>query len=207
MLNRIFDPNNFVFRPLGKLVDIVTFSLMWVLGSLTVLLYGPSTTALYDAMAHCLSRGTQGGYGRYAQSLKANFKVACPAGVLKLALYWALIQGYNWFCTRAAQGGGKYAAYITYCVFLIVLGGVLAYLFPVLSRFEFRLGGLLANALKLAMAHPFTTLLLGLLTNLCVTVCFRFWPLALLLPYVWARLACLLLERVFRPFMETPTEE
>lgn len=202
MLNKIFNPDNFIFRPLGKLVDIVTFSLMWLFGSLTVVLYGPSATALYDSMAHCLSKGTQGAYGRYAYSLKANFKVACPAGVLTLALYWVLIQGYNWFCTGAAQGGMMYAAYIAYCVFLVVIGGIIAYLFPVLSRFEFRLGGLLATSFKLAMSHPFTTLLLGLLTNLCATAGLRFWPAVLILPYLWARLACLLLERVFRPFME-----
>lgn len=202
MLNNIFNPDNFVFRPLGRLVDMAAFSLMWLFGSLTVILYGPSATALYDSMAHCLSKGAPGGYGRYVHSIKANFKVACPAGLLTLALYWALVQGYNWFCAEAAQGGMMYAAYAAYCVLLVVIGGIAAYLFPVLSRFEFRLGGLLAASLKLAMSHPLTTLLLGLLTNLCAAAGLRFWPAVLVLPYLWARLACLLLERVFRPFME-----
>lgn len=206
MLNNFFNPDNFIFRPLGKLVDVVLFSLMWLFGALTVILYGPSTTALYDSMARCLSKGTLGAYGRYVHSIKANFTVAFPAGLLTLALYWALLQGYNWFCTEAAQGGMMYAAYIAYCVFLVVIGGIIAYLFPVLSRFEFRLGGLLVTTLKLAMSHPLTTLLLGLLTNLCATAGLRFWPAVLILPYLWARLACLLLERVFRPFMEPSAE-
>ena len=97
--------------------------------------------------------------------------------------------------------------YIAYCIFLIVIGGITAYLFPVLSRFEFRLGGLLAASLKLALSHPLTTLLLGLLTSLCVATGLNFWPAVFVLPYLWARLACLLLERVFQPFMEPPAEQ
>lgn len=207
MLNRIFDPDNFIFRPMGILVDVLAFSLMWLFGSVTLILYGPSTTALYDSMARCLSKRSLGGYGRYVESIKSNFKVACPAGLLTLAIYWALLQGYNWFCTEAAQGGARYALYIAYCVFLIVIGGITAYLFPVLSRFEFRLGGLLAASLKLALSHPLTTLLLGLLTSLCVAAGLNFWPAVFVLPYLWARLACLLLERVFQPFMEPPAEQ
>ena len=52
------------------------------------------------------------------------------------------------------------------------------------------------------------TLLLGLLTVGCVLLCVEFWMwmVWLVLPYVWALLASLLLERVFRPFMEEQGE-
>ena len=91
MLNRIFNPENGFFRVMGLLVDVVAFSLMWLVCAATVVLLGPGTTALYDAMARHLRRGVLGGYVRFWESLKANFKVGCAAGLVVFALGWALL--------------------------------------------------------------------------------------------------------------------
>lgn len=209
MLNKIFNPDNFVFRPMGKLVDIVMLSLLWLVTSVVLVPFGPSTAALYDVMAKCMVKGEQWPYSRYLQTMKENFRTGCPAGLIVLALsfYLWLLRGFLY--TRAAEGGGEifYVLYVATWVLMVVLNGMMAYVLPVLSRFEFRLGGLFATCARLSIAHLPTTLLLGLITTLCVLVCTVWWVPLFFIPYAWARVACLLLERIFRPYMEAREEE
>lgn len=206
MFNKIFDPNNFVFRPLGTLVDVFSFSLMWLMCAATVVLLGPGTTALYDSMARYLRKGEVGGYARFVQTLRSEFKVACPAGLVVVAAGYGMVKLHGALYTSAAAGDRlSFALYIAYWIFLVLICGIAAYLFPMLARFEFKLGGLLSTGVKLAMSHPLTTLLLGLLTVGCILLCVIYWLPGLIVPYIWARLACLLLERVFRPYLDPPS--
>ncbi len=203
VLNRIFNPENGFFRFMGLLVDVVAFSLMWLVCAATVVLLGPGTTALYDAMARHLRRGVLGGYVRFWESLKANFKVGCAAGLVVFALGWALLELHGvLFAGAAADNHTMFALYVAFWVCLVVVCGIMSYIFPVLSRFTFGVGGLLSASVKLALAHPFTTVALGLLTVGCLLACVAFWWPGLVVPYMWAWLASFLLERVFRPYME-----
>ena len=203
MWNSIFNPENGFFRAMGVLVDVVAFSLMWLVCAASIVLLGPGTAALYDAMARCLRKRSVGGYVRFFESAKANFKVGCPAGLAAAAVGYVLVRLHGALYAGAAAGSRtSFTLYISFWVLFLVVCGIMAYVFPVLSRFEFGLAGLLSTGVKLALAHPFTTLALGLLTGVCVLLCAILWWPGLFAPYLWARLACPLLERVFRPFME-----
>ena len=173
MLNNIFNPDNFVFRPMGRLVDVVVLSVMWFVTSIVLVPFGPSTAALYDVMAKCMVKGEQGPYGRYIQTMKENFKTGCPAGLIVLTFNFYLWLLRSLLYTRAVEGGGEmfYVLYVATWVLLVVVNGILAYVLPVLSRFEFRLGGLFATCARLAIAHLPTTLLLGLATTLLILMC------------------------------------
>ncbi len=209
MLNKIFNPENGFFKFIGILTDVFAFSILWLLCAVTVVGLGPGTTALYDAMARCLRKKQPGGYVRFWESLKSNFKVACPAGLIVAAAGYGMVKLHGFLYAGAAAGDRTmFMLYVAYWIFFVVACGVAAYLFPVLSRFTFGVGGLLAASVKLALANPLTTLLLGLLTVGCVLLCVEFWMwmVWLVLPYLWALLASLLLERVFRPFMEEQGE-
>lgn len=203
MLNNIFNPSNGFFRAMAALVDVVCFSLMWVMCAATLILLGPGTTALYDAIARCLRRGTQGAYARFWGTLKDSLRVGLPSGLAVAALGYALVKLHGALYAGAAAGDRTmFALYIAFWVAFAAVCGITSYLFPTLSRFEFSVGGLLATGVKLAFAHPLTTLALGLLTGACVLLCVVYWIPALFLPYVWAWLAAALLEPIFRPFME-----
>lgn len=207
MLNKIFNPENGFWKLMSILVDLFAFSLMWVVCGATVVLLGPGTTALYDAMARHLSKGELGGYVRFWESLRANFKVGCLAGLAVAVLGYGVVKCHGALYAAAAAGDRlMFALYIAFWVLFVVVCGIAAYIFPVLSRFEFGVGGLLGTSVKLALAHPFTTLGLGIVTAVCILLCVIYWLPALVLPYVWAWLASLLLERVFKPYMEEQKE-
>ena len=203
MLQNIFDPDNWFFRPLGKLVDIVMLSLFWLAASAVLLPFGAAATALYDSAAHCLRKGEQGPYARFVSTLKENFITGGIAGAVVLALCYGLCRLHRFLYLQAVTGERLWSAlYIAFWVLLVVVNGVLAYLFPLLSRFEFKAGGLFSTGVRLAMAHLPSTLLLGLWTTFCIIAAAVIWLTVLFIPCLWALGASLLLERIFRPYME-----
>lgn len=205
MLNKFFSGDNILFKVFNVLGDVLAFSVLWLVCAVTVVGLGPGTTALYDAMARHLRKGQPGGYVRFWKSLRANFKVALPAGLVVAAAGYGMAKLHGFLYDGALAGDrALFMLYVAYWIFFVVVCGMAAYIFPVLSRFTFGVGGLLLTSVKLALAHPLTTLLLGLLTGGCVLLCIGFWMwlVWLVLPYVWALLASLLLEPVFKPYME-----
>ena len=203
MLRNIFNPENWLFRPLGRLVDIVVLSLFWLAASVLLLPFGAASTALYDSAAHCLRKGEQGPYARFVGTLKGNLITGGIAGVIVLALCYGLYRLHGFLYLQADTGSrGWGVLYIAFWVLLVVFNGITAYLFPLLSRFEFKVGGLFSTGIRLAMAHLPSTLLLGLWTTACIVIVAVMWLTALFVPCLWALGASLPLERIFRPYME-----
>lgn len=202
MLKRFFSSENWLFRPFGWFVDVVVLSLMWVVCSLVILPFGGATAALYDAAARGMRQGEADTWGRFIRSLKENFRVGIPAGVIALAVCYGVYRLHGLLYALADTGNrGWGAAYAAFWVVLVLVNGLLAWVFSILSRFEFRLGGLFSTALRLGFAHLPSTLALGAFTTLCFVVggCLL-WTL-FFLPCLWALGASLPVERVFRPYM------
>lgn len=126
--------------------------------------------------------------------------VILPAAVLLVFLQGLLYQ-------TAVVGQAGYVLYVAYQIFLLLPLGALCYVFPVLSRFTFRTGGLLLNCSKLAMAHLPSTVGMGLLLALSIWICSYIPVLAAVLPAVLALFHSLPLERIFRPYIQAQREE
>ena len=155
MRNKIFNPDNGFWRLMSYLADLLAVSLIWLVCAATVVLLGPGTTALYDSMAKNLRRGEPGGYVRFWRSLKSNFKTACPVGILVALLGYGMVKLHGWLYAGAVGGdSAKFVGYIGFWGLFVVVCGVAAYLFPLLSRFEFDVPSLLVTGAKLAFANP-----------------------------------------------------
>lgn len=203
MLGRIFDPDNRFFKLLGKLVDIIVLGFFWTLISAVLLPFGAATTAVYDCASHCLRKDESGPYARFFSTLKSNVVTGGAAGLIALALGYGLWSLHGLLYTLVVTGSRSWdMAYAAFWVILVLISGIMAYWFPVLSRFEFKLGSLIGTCLRLSMAHLPSTLLLGLITTAAVILVYVFiWPV-LFVPCLWALAASLPLERIFRPYMQ-----
>ena len=203
VFSRIFDPDNWFFKPFGKLVDIIMLSFLWALISAVLLPFGAASTAVYDCASHCLRRGEAGPYVRFFSTLKSNLVTGGGAGLIVLALGCGLARAHDLLYALADTGSRNWGMiYVAFWVMLVLINGIMTYLFPVLSRFEFKVGGLITTCLRLSMAHLPSTLLLGFITTAAVIVVYVFiWPV-LFVPCLWALAASLPLERIFRPYMQ-----
>lgn len=206
-LRGIFDPENWFFRTLSRMVDVVGLSLLWVVLSLPLVTFGPACAALYHAVTRCVVRQEGGStYLTFFRSFRANLRVGIPAGLLVLVVGALLLQGYQVMVLAAnSMGGTALAMYGCYCAALIVPAGVACWAFPLLSRFQMGLGHLLVTSFQVTLRHLPQTLLLVLLLFVTVWATASFFPLAVFTPALNALLASLPVERVIRRYL--PEEE
>lgn len=211
MFNRIFDPENFVFRGFGKALDVMVLSLLWVVLCIPVITMGPATTALYYTTVKCLRRGKQAPYVNFFRCFRENFKIGALAGLILAVCAAILLFEYNLLALTAANGDqGAVVGYYAFCVVASLLWGAACYLFPLLSRFTLPLGGLFVRAGQLALRHLPTTILLAVIHLAAAWAALQFWIYllpALFLPVLTAFLSSLPLERVFRQYTQVSESE
>ena len=209
MSARFFNSESPVWKPFGWIGDLVFLSLLWVVISIPLFTIGATTTALYDAVAHGFRKKEPETVHRFFHTLKAEFKTATFTTLLWAVVIGGLYAVIRLFGNHVAVNDVTVAVTIAGLVILIAAVGVVSWVFPLLSRFTFDVKSLSSTAVKLAIQHLPSTLILGFITVLCGFLCIRFWIPFFFLPAVMTLLWSLLTERVFRRYEpdEEETEE
>lgn len=206
MWNNIFNPDNAFFRGCAKLFDLVVLSILWALLCLPVVTAGPATVALYHTVVKCIRRGEPDPYRNFFSSLKQNFKTAALAGVVVILLGVFGLFSCNVLGIMAEAGvEAAFVVYIAYTLLLLVLLGVAAFLFPLLSRFTLRFSEVFVKGFVLGLRHLPSTLVVALLIYQVGAFTVRYWYPLLVAPALCALLASLFFERIFLKY--TPDDE
>ena len=198
----IFNPENSFYRATEKIIDLFLLSVFWVGCSLPLVTIGPATAALYNTVVRAIRGNHRNSWALFFRTFKNEFKVGALTSLVVVPVLAGLILLLGLLYRMALTDGTAYLLYFAYQVFLLLPLGAVCYIFPVLSRFTFRPGGLLLNSSKLAVAHLPSTVLIALLLYAAVILCAAFFPLIFLMPAVVALLQSFLLERIFRPYIE-----
>ena len=203
-VNRIFDPENVVFRNLGRLVDLVGLSLLWLVFCLPVVTVGPASAALYQAVQRGVVQRDGSTYLCFFRSFRENCRVGIGASVAALLLAVPLYMG-SQIMAAAAQvvGGSAVVCYYAYQVLLLLPAGILCWMFPLLSRYRLKLGQLVVQSGWLALRHLPSTVVLALLLTESIRFCIGCFPLVVIVPAGEVLLASLFIERAFRRLEET----
>lgn len=203
VLGRIFHPENRFFQITARLVDLVLLSLLWLVASLPLVTLGPASAALYDTVVKTFrTKEETTPYRRFLQVFRRELRVGIPASLIVLAIGFLMYCLYVFFLLSAPASPMWYTLFFTFLVVLLLLIGIVSYLFPVLSRFTFGVGGLIGTCIKLALAHLPVTACLAIVTAAGAWVCLRYWWPVLFVPGVLALLASQPLERIFQPYVD-----
>lgn len=201
MFRNLFSPDSPLMLTMSQVTDCIFLSLFWILGCFPVVTAGASFAALYDAAFRAFRKGEKNSWQRFFHVFRENWKGGIVPTVIFLAAAacggWAVIQVWN----AAVTGVLPWMVFSVAAVLGILLLGVLSVLFPVLSRFENSLSGLLKNTVLLALANLPRTLCLGALNAAAVYLCARYVFPVFFLPSLAALLGSLFIEPMFRPFM------
>lgn len=206
MALKIFKPDSPLMVTMTEITDAIFLSLFWMLGCLPVITAGASFAALYDSVYRGFRKGEKHSWGRFWSVFRSNWKGGIVPTVIVLVLIWALVKGLVYFWNLAVAGSLSWMAFAAVGFVGIVVLGILSVLFPVLSRFENSLGGLLKNTLFLAMANLPRTVGLGFLNAVMAFACIRFVVPVFFLPAVAALLGSLFLEPMFKPYLPKEPE-
>ena len=205
MFRRFLNPDNALMITMTQITDCIFLSLFFLIGCVPVVTIGASFAALYDATFRGFRKGDKHCWGRFLQVYKTNWKASVVPTLVFLFCISALTKTLIalWNSAVAGNIGWMLFSGLTFVGVLVI--GILSVLFPLLSRFENSLSGLLKNTVFLAMANMPRTLALGLLNTVSGLLC-AFYVLPLFfLPSLAALIGSLFLEPMFKPYM--PSED
>ena len=201
MFKNLFNPDSALMTTMSQVTDCIFLSLFWMVCSFPVLTIGASSAALYDAVYYGFRKGDKHSWSRFLKSFKSNLKPGILPGIIYLVIFglgaWGLIQVWN----AAVWEQVSFGAFSAAAFVVMLLLGILSILFPLLSRFNNSLWGLLRNTVLLGLLHLPRTLGLGLVNGLSILLCVRFIFPLFFLPALANLLGTLFLEPMFKPYM------
>ena len=192
-----------LFQLIYKLVNTVVAGVLWVLCCIPVVTAGAATTALYYTIVKTVRHGRGTVFSTFFRAFRDNFKTATAATVMMLA-YCAVSCLGVMIAAQLTQATGTvaFAPYLAGTAFL-PWALVLPYLFPVLSRFDYKVGGLFLNAFTLSIRHFASTLLFWVLLTGGVLLTIQYPQYALAVPGVICLLISVQMEKIFRKYYLT----
>lgn len=205
MFRNIFRPDSALMITMTQITDCIFLSLFWLLGCFPVVTVGASFAALYDAVYRGFRKGEKNSWQTFGTSFRRNWKEAIVPTVVFLGLGAALTYCLIGLWNRAVWGEISWMLFSAGVFAGMLVLGILSIMFPLLSRFENSVAGLLKNTLLLGLANLPRTLGLGILNGVSVLLCVRYVVPAFFLPALAALVGTLLIEPMLKPFM--PAEE
>ena len=206
MFRKFLNPDNALMITMTQITDCIFLSMFWLLGCIPVVTVGASFAALYDATYRGFRQGEKHCWGRFWQVYRENWK----AGILPTAVFLAALtlvtKALVGLWNVAVAGGISWMLFSGLAFVGVVILGILSVLFPVLSRFENSLPGLLKNTVFLAMANLPRTVALGILNAASGLACAFFVLPLFFLPSLAALIGSVLIEPMFKPFMPAAEE-
>ena len=198
-----FSAENWLFKPLGVLGDLVILSLLWTVCSVPLLTLGPASAALYDTAVHSLRRKEDTVLARFLGSFRRELGQGIRSSLIVL-LAAALFCGLTAALFRLIPPERGALAAILMLPSGLLLLGVLCWLWPVQSRFRMDLKALFISSLRLALGHILRTVPMALLWALTLALGLRFAAPLFVLPALTALLCTTLIEPVFQQYEQAP---
>ena len=205
MFRNLFSPDHPLMITMSQITDCIFLSLFWILGCFPVVTAGASFAALYDATCRGFRRGEKHPWQRFLKVFRENWKAGIVPTIVFLALFAALAKAMIAFWNAAVYGSVSWTLFSAAAFVGVLALGVLSVLFPVLSRFDNSLAGLLKNTVLLALANMPKTLALGMVNAVSLFLCARYVFPLFFLPSLAALIGSLLIEPMFKPYM--PSED
>ena len=206
MFRNLLRPGSGLMITMTQITDCIFLSLFWIVGCLPVVTIGTSCAALYDATFRGFRRGDKHCWQRFWQVFRENWKAGLVPTLLYLGLFFLLAKVMILAWNAAALGRASWMLFSGAAFLGVTALGILSLAFPVLSRFENSLVGLLKNTLLLALANLPRTIALGILHTAVLLLCARFVFPIFFLPALAALISTLLVEPMFRPFLPRDPE-
>jgi uncharacterized membrane protein YesL len=198
-MGSIFNMDNGLFSAIGKIVDIILLSVVWLVLCIPIITIGPATTALYYVTVKVIRR--ERGYlmREFFRSFKENFKNGVISGVILTVII--LVLTFNRSFALNLKGTTGFMLLSAYNAMLFLIFCIIVYIFPVLSRFRMSVKQLFKTSFFMSMKHLPTTLLLVVIVAFFGFATYILQILIFISPAICYLLCSFLLERVFKKYM------
>ncbi len=175
------DYNSPFIKILTMIANMIIASLLWLLFSLPVITIVPSCSALYHSVNKIIFGPGRGNglfrdfFDSYKQNLVPGIKLTLLLLVLAFFIFEGLWTGYQFY--RTILGMLYFGLGI---IIALVVGTMVVYIAPVLSRFDAPISSILRMSAYFAMKHPVRSILYVLIMA-ALAFSIEVMPLALLI--------------------------
>lgn len=178
----LFDPDSHFSQFLIRLCDLILLNVVYLLTCLPLFTIGAATAALYDTVFRMDTEREGKLMATYFHAFRENFRQGTAVWLLLVVYGIATWMNMNIFSDMGSQFG--YGLFVLSMVIVVIGLFVAAYVFPLMSRFQYKTGALLQNALLLSVLYLPRTLLV------CIINAFP-WGLLLVNLYAFCKLGFL----------------
>ena len=197
-MSNLFNLDNWFMQMLAKVADIIIVSIMWIVLSLTIIGFGPASTAAYYAVAKSVRRDRGGVIQEFWNALKSNFwkSVALELVVFFFAaslFFFDFAEIANVILNGQQISTGEAVFSI---VKVILFFGIALYVFPIQSRFQMKFVHVIFTSLVLIVRHLFITLVSLLALISVIFICVVYPYLAFIVPGIWFYILSFPMERI-----------
>lgn len=205
-MGAFFSPDSKFMQAMGRIADLVTLNLLFLLSCVPLVTIGAASTALYTVCFRIGTEREQGVCRSYFQAFRENFK---QGTILWLILALFLITGFlNTLLLYSLEGELHYLFLLT-AILLVLAVMIFSYAFPLVSQFSNDIRSTLKNALFLSLGYlPRSVLIVGLNAFplvLALLDLYVFLQAGFLWVFLYfsaaAYLNTLLLKKVFAPYL------
>ena len=205
-LRSLFNPESWLWKPLGVLGDLVMLSLLWTVFSVPILTFGSASAALYDTAVHSIRRREDTVVARFLSTFKRELKQGIFSTVIVLGVSVLLFFAPLLVFTGQTDWPYLIALWVLLAFFLLCF---LCWLWPVLSRFSMGFRALHVNALRLSFGYILRSAAMAVVWGLTLYAGLRFIAPLFVCPALASLLSSTLIEPVFGRYEEqsTPLDE
>lgn len=198
----LFDQDRAFWRFINKATDLVILNVLFVLCCLPIITIGPAYTALYYTIMKTVRKGRGYLFKNFLHSFKQNFVQGSMIWMIILIIGSLLGMTVISLWDGAASGGMAQFGLWTAIIIAFFLVLLFIYVFPVLSRFEFKLGTMFAFSYLIAVRYIAYSILLVIILSATVLGCVLCVPLfILILPAAYVYIASTIIEKIFAVYM------
>lgn len=180
------------------LADLIILTILWLICSIPIVTIGASTTALYYVTTRQLSNREGYVTKDFFKSFRRNFLEATGVTLIIGVIAAVLFININLFEPDTTINA---IIYLIQYVLLYELLIFTIYVFPVLSRFDLKLGELIRTSFFMANRHLLTTITCAILFVAIVLIVMRMGVLIILCAGAYAILTSLMFMKIFRKYV------
>lgn len=202
-----FNPENSLWRFLGKLADLFILSGCWLLCSLPLVTIGSASIALYDAVAHGLRRDEGDTYRRFFRTFRAELKRGICLTLLWAAIGLILSFGYQILYQLGGTNPGLATVTVVYYFLLAIPVAMVCWMIAVESRYVYAIPALLRTSAILTFGKLPTSLAVTALLLVGFELCVQIPFLLMILPATVSYFQSWFVERIFTQLTPSDTNE
>ncbi len=192
---------------LRKTGELIMLSVVFLVCCIPVITAGSSFASLYYSVIKSVRRNRGTALGEFFSSMKRTLAKGCLITFEILAWFAILYFGRNILLALDTDMGKSMS--VIYLILMTASTGVICYIFPILSRFEMKVGSMWKLAFVMCIRFFPITVALVVGTVLLGWAQFFYLPMAciILVPGVWCFVITFMMERALLAYMPEPEED